>query len=119
MLKKQWEEPVANVIQNEVQLEIGGVDLDRGSHDDLEAGPQTGNGNESVQNRQHSTVSTPKKIRPRRMHSTTSWGPWPCLSMIIYVISSKKQRMNLTWDSKLDKFLKDLQRYLDPKLPVH
>jgi len=36
-----------------------------------------------------------------------------------YVISSKKQRMNLTWDSKLDKFLKDLQRYLDPKLPVH
>jgi len=70
MLKKQWEEPVANVIQNEVQLEIGGVDLDRGSHDDLKAGPQTGNA--SVQNRKHSTVSTPKKIRPRRMHSTTS-----------------------------------------------
>ena len=69
MLKKQWEEPVANVIPKEVQLEIGGVDLDRGSHDDLEVGPQTGNVcearcrcPESVQNRQHSTVSTDKKI---------------------------------------------------------
>ena len=107
MLKKQWEEPVANVIQNEVQLEIGGVDLDRGSHDDLKAKPEVQYGFDPQKNK------TKKNALNNFLRSLALF------KHDFYVISSKKQRMNLTWDSKLDKFLKDLQRYLDPKLPVH